>query len=113
MQAQGNRSLTTATSVANLLTGQVYEWIRSPSWVEVGITQSATGLIASVACDSDIVLQDVGETNIPIKATPPVYPDEFLAGFACMPGSRIIVAVRNPTGGTLTLFYIVRITAIG
>jgi hypothetical protein len=113
MQAQGNRSLATLTSVANLLTGQVYEWIRQPSWVEVGITQSATGLIASVACDSDIVLQDVGETNIPIKSTPPVYPDEYLAGFACMPGSRLLLAVRNPTAGTLTLFYAVRITPLG
>ena len=112
MEARGNRSLLTLTSVANLLTGQIYEWIRQPSWIEVGLTQSATGLIASVACDSDVVLQDVGETNIIIKATPPVYPDEFLTGFACMPGSRVIVAVRNPTAGTLTMFYVVRITPL-
>ena len=112
MQAQGTFSLATLVSTANLLTGQVYEWIRQPSWIEVGLVQSATGLIASVSCDSDIVLQDVGQTNIPIKATPPVYPDEFLAGFACMPGSRIIIAVRNPTAGTLTGFYVVRITAL-
>jgi len=112
MQAQGTFSLLTATSVANLLAGQVYEWLRQPSWVEVGIVQSATGLIASVACDSDIVMQDVGQTNIPIKATPPVYPDEYLAGFACMGGSRIIIALRNPTAGTLTGFYAVRITAL-
>lgn len=112
MQAQGNRSLATLTSVANLLTGQIYEWVRQASWVEIGLTQSATGMIASVSCDSDVVLQDVGETNIPIKSTPPVYPDEYLSGFACMPGSRLLIAVRNPTAGTLTLFYTVRITPL-
>jgi hypothetical protein len=112
MQAQGTFSLLTLTSVANIFAGQVYEWMRQASWVEIGLVQSATGLIASVACDSDIVMQDVGQTNIPIKATPPVYPDEYLAGFACMPGSRILVSIRNPTAGTLTGFYAMRITPL-
>jgi len=110
--SQGNRSLLTLTSVANLLTGQIYETVPYNALIEIGITQSATGLIASVACDQDIVLQDIGETNIPIKATPPVYPDEFLPGFVCLAGSKLYIAVRNPTGGTLTLFYVVRMTAV-
>jgi hypothetical protein len=110
--AQGNRSLATLTSVANLLTGQVYETIPYDAFIEVGLTQSATGMIMSIACDSDIVVQDVGETNIPIKSTPPAYPDEFMPGFYCTAGSKLYLAVRNPTGGTLTLFYNVRITQV-
>ncbi len=112
MLARGNRSLTTLTAVANLLTGQVYERIPVDSAIEIGFTQSATGLIFSIACDSDIVLQDVGETNATIKATPPIYPDDFMPAFACAAGSRLFLAVRNPTAGTLTLFYEVRITPI-
>jgi len=110
MIVQGVRSLLTLTSVANLLTGQVYETIPRDAMIEIGLTQSATGLIASIACDSDIVLQDVGETNIIIKATPPAYPDEYQPGFACAAGSKLYIAVRNPTAGTLSVFYSVRIT---
>ena len=110
--ARGNRSLLTLTSVANLLTGQVYETIPYDAFIEVGLTQSATGMIMSVACDSDIILQDVGETNILIKATSPLYPDDFMPGFYCTAGSKLYLAVRNPTAGTLTLFYDVRISQV-
>jgi hypothetical protein len=41
-----------------------------------------------------------------------VYPDDFMPGFVCVGGSKLYIAVRNPTGGTLTGFYSVRITAV-
>ena len=109
---QGTFSLVAAASTPNLLVGQVYETIPYNALVEVGLVQSATGLIAGIACDQDIVLQDVGQTNIPIKATPSVYPDEYLPGFVCLGGSKLYISLRNPTGGTLTGFYNVRITAV-
>jgi len=109
---QGNRSLATLTSVANLLTGQVFETIPYNALVEIAVVQSATGLIVGINCDSDVVLQDVGETNILIKTTFPVYPDDFMPGFVCLAGSKLYISVRNPTAGTLTLFYAVRITAV-
>jgi len=111
-EMRGTISLATLVSTANLLTGQVYEFIPYDALVEIGVVQSATGLIMSISCDQDVVVQDVGQTNIPIKATPPVYPDEYMPGFACMAGSRLYIAVRNPTGGTLTGFYSVRITQL-
>jgi len=112
MIAQGTFSLLTLTSIANLLTGQIFERIPYDAIIEVGVVQSATGCIMSVACDTDIVLQDIGQVNIPIKATPPVYPDDFMPGFACEAGSRLFVAIRNPTAGTLTGFWAVRINAV-
>jgi hypothetical protein len=109
---QGTLSLLTLTADPNLLTGQIYETVPYNALIEIGVVQSATGLIMSISCDQDIVLQDVGQTNIPIKATPPVYPDDFLPGFVCLAGSKLYIAVRNPTAGTLTGFYSVRITAV-
>ncbi len=112
MLMRGTFSLLTLTSNANILSGQVYEWIPYDAQIEVGLVQSATGLIASINCDSDVVLQDVGQTNIPIKATPPVYPDEFMPPFACVAGSHLFIALRNPTAGTLSGFYEVRINPV-
>jgi len=111
-EMRGTLSLATLISNPSLLTGQVYEFMPYDAFVEIGIVQSATGLIMSISCDTDVVVQDVGQTNIPIKATPPVYPDDFMPGFSCMRGSRVFLAVRNPTGGTLTGFYSVRITPL-
>jgi len=111
-EMRGTLSLLTLVSTPNVLTGQVYEFIPYDALIEIGIVQSATGLIMSISCDTDVVVQDIGQTNIPIKATPPVYPDDFMPGFACMGGSRIFLAVRNPTAGTLTGFYSVRITPL-
>jgi hypothetical protein len=111
-EARGTLSLATTVSTPNLLAGQVYEFLPYDAFVEIGIVQSATGLIMSIACDTDIVVQDIGQTNIPIKATPPVYPDDFMPGFSCMAGSRLFIAVRNPTAGTLTGFYSVRISPL-
>jgi hypothetical protein len=110
--AYGQRALLTLTSVANLLTGQVYENIPEDSLIEIGLTQSATGLIAGIACDSDIVLQDIGESNILVKTTAPIYPDDFNFNFVCVGGSRLFIAIRNPTAGTLTVFYGVRINPV-
>jgi len=107
---QGQRAILTVTSVANLLSGQVYEFIGEDSLVEIGMSQNVTGLIASVSCDNNIAMQDVGESNIVVKATAPIYPDDMFISFECVAGSRLIIAVRNPTGGTITVMYAGRIT---
>jgi hypothetical protein len=109
---QGTFSLLTLTSTPNVFAGQVYEYIPYNALVEIGVVQSATGCIMSIACDTDIVVQDVGQVNIPIKSTPPVYPDDFQPGFACAGGSRLFLAIRNPTAGTLTGFYSARISPL-
>lgn len=111
-EMRGTISLATLASTPNLLSGQVYEFMPYDALVEIGVCQSATGLIMGIACDTDVVVQDVGQTNIPIKSTPPVYPDEYMPGFACAGGSRVFLSVRNPTAGTLTGFYSVRITQL-
>jgi len=117
----GRRIITTAAPtnfVPNLLTGQIFETIPYDAFVEIALLQAtaaaapATGLIAQVACDSDIVLQDVNEVNLTIKATAPVYPDDYLINLTCVMGSRLFLQVRNNSIGDIVCFYAVRITPV-
>lgn len=108
----GQRSIAAGATVANLISGQVYEFIPDDSMVEIGMVQTVTGLIASVSCDQNIALQDVGESNLLVKATSPVYPDDYALEFECVAGSRLLLAVRNPTGGAIVVFYAGKVTPI-
>lgn len=117
-QVSGRRSLLTNAFVANLLTGQIFENIPYDAQIEIALLSltaaaaPATGLIAQVACDGDIVLQDINESNLLIKATAPIYPDDYAISLVCTAGSRLFLQVRNNSIGTLECFYAVRIQPV-
>jgi hypothetical protein len=118
-QVQGRRSLAAAVFIPNLLTGQIFENIPYNAQVEIGLCQAAVdgtpalGLIAQVACDGDIVLQDINEQNIAIKSTAPIWPDDYTIQLACLMGSRLFIQVRNNSAATTHIcFYGVRISPL-
>jgi hypothetical protein len=118
-QVSGRRSLTAAQFTANLLTGQIFENIPYDAQVDIALNQAAVdgtpalGLIAQVACDGDIVLQDVNEQNVQIKATAPIWPDDYTIQLACVAGSRLFIQVRNNSAATTHIcFYAVRISPL-
>jgi hypothetical protein len=49
------------------------------------------------------------ESPILIRTTMPVIPDDFYYTMALAPGDRIVVRVRNSTGGALTARTVVQI----
>ena len=118
-QVSGRRSIAAAVFVPNLLTGQIFENIPYDAQVDIALNQAAVdgtpalGLIAQVACDGDIVLQDVNEQNIQIKATAPIWPDDYTIQLACVAGSRLFIQVRNNSVATTHIcFYAIRISPI-
>jgi hypothetical protein len=117
-QVSGRRSLTASQFVANLLTGQIFENIPYDAQVEIALISAtaaadpATGLIAQISCDGDIVLQDVNEPNLLVKTTAPVYPDDYAIQLACVAGSRLFMQLRNNSIGTIVAFYAVRISPL-
>lgn len=93
----------------NVLAGSAFEYVREPSQVMVGLLASATGLLGSVSSGSDILLeQDSAIDVVRIANQGPIYPDDFVLVDAALPMDRLKIAVRNPTGGPITLFYGVR-----
>jgi hypothetical protein len=118
-QVSGRRSIAAAVFIPNLLTGQIFENIPYNAQVDIGLTQAAVdgtpalGLIVQVACDGDIVLQDVNEQNVQIKATAPIWPDDYTIQLACLAGSRLFLQARNNSAATThILFYAVRISPL-
>lgn len=118
-QVSGRRSLAAGVFTPNLLTGQIFENILYNAQVDIALNQAAVdgtpalGIIAQVACDGDIVLQDVNEQNIQIKATSPIWPDDYNIQFACLAGSRLFIQVRNNSAATThVVFYAVRLSPL-
>jgi hypothetical protein len=100
-------ALLTATSNPNVLSGSTFEYARTRAILSMGLTQSATGMFALFNVGSDIVAE---EFEPPIATVYPIIPDDFYFQDIAEAGDRIVVALRNPTGGTLTGRTIVIIT---
>lgn len=117
-QVSGRRSIAAGGFVANLLTGQIFENIPFDANVEIALISATaaadptTGIIAQIACDGDIVLQDVNEPNLVVKATAPVYPDDYAIQLQCTAMSRLFLQVRNNSIGAIVVFYGVRLQPI-
>lgn len=96
-------------TVDNLISGSAFEIAVRPVMVSLGLTQSATGLVMSITSGSDLILE---EAPIPIKTTYPIIPDEFFFSDVMMPSERLVIRIRNTTGGSLTVRCVVQVNAL-
>lgn len=97
---QAEVALLTATANANIFSGSAFEFSRGRNLLSLGITQSATGLKATIQSGSDVILE---ESDPFVLGTLPIVPDHMFYNDVMENGDRLRVAVRNPTGGTLTV----------
>jgi len=105
------KEVSVAAGVANenILSGSAFEFLRSNAIVSIGLTGSATGLVANIQSGADIVLE---ESALTIKTTFPVIPDEMYYNDVGVQGDRLVIRVRNTSGGALTVRCIVQVTNI-
>jgi len=94
----------------NILSGSAFEFVKEASQVAIGMLASATGLLAGVSSGSDILMEDGSLVDIVRVANQgPVFPDDFILTDYALPMDRLRIAVRNPTAGSITLFYGVKV----
>jgi hypothetical protein len=94
----------------NVLSGSAFEYVREASNVAIGLLASATGLLASVSSGSDILLEDGSAIDVVrIANQGPIFPDDYILTDVALPMDRLRIAVRNPTGGAITLFFGVKV----
>jgi hypothetical protein len=94
----------------NLLSGSAFEFLRAPSFVSIGLTAAATGTFATIQSGSDIVAEEFSPA---IQTRFPIVPDEFYYSDFAAPGDRLVIRVRNPTGGAIIVRCIVQVAPTG
>lgn len=104
---QRELSVAAGATVDNLIAGSAFEFLRSPSLVSIGLTTSATGAFATIQSGSDIVAE---EFTPAVQTRFPIVPDEFYYSDYGAPGDRLVIRLRNPTGGAIVFRTIVQVT---
>jgi len=93
----------------NIFSGSIYEFLPWNASINLGLTGSATGLVATVNTGSDTVQE---ESPVNILTTMPKIPDDMDIQDVAAAGERFVVKVRNTTAGALTLRALAQITPI-
>jgi hypothetical protein len=85
---------------ANVLAGQLYEFVPAGANVTVSVTGSATGLRTTFICGIPLI----NDQAINLQNRFPLVPDDILHA-GQVPGGRMVLTARNTTAGALTYFW--------
>ncbi len=106
---QKETSVAAGASNPNLFTGSAFEYPERNAIVSLGVTAAATGTFVTVQAGGEVILEESAPI---VKTVMPVIPDDFTLNFAAVQGRRLIVAVRNPTGGAVIHRAIAQLTYV-
>jgi len=109
MYIQRQDLILAGTENANVLAGNQFEFSPVRSIIEFGLVASATGLLVDILIGARAVIVGMQPNQANRVA---IYPDDFPTRAGAIAGERIIIRVRNPTAGNLTLFSSVKFTPV-
>lgn len=108
-QMSGSTVIAANATNPNLLTGQLFEFIQTGSLVKFYLNSSAAGLLVSIICGSESLMQEGG---IRFTNTFPSTQDDQIVTSYARPGDRVLVSVRNTTGAAITIFWKVEVQTL-
>jgi hypothetical protein len=106
---QKTDSVATTVTVENALSGSAFEFARTNQLVSIGVVCDTAGCFATITNGSDVLLE---ESEVDVKSTYPVIPDNMYYNDVATQGDRLVIRLRNPTGGTVVFKTVVQITPI-
>lgn len=106
---QKTDTVATTVTLENALSGSAFEFARTNQLVSIGVVCSAADCFATITNGSDIILE---ESEVAVKSTYPVIPDEMYYNDVATQGDRLVIRLRNPTGGSVDFKTVVQITPI-
>lgn len=102
-------SVAAGALLENIFKDSVYEIAARNQVCSVGLTAAATGTFAQLQSGAEIVAEEFAP---PVATVYPVIPDNFFFNDAMAAGDRLVLRVRNPTGGAVIHRGIANITFI-
>lgn len=94
------RAVATLVKVDNILSGKSEEFVTRPSLVSIYATGGGAGMRMSIIAGGQTVVDD---QELPERAAFPIEPDDIVAQFGLTgPSDRLVISLRNTSGGTLT-----------
>ena len=94
----------------NLVAGSAFEYPQQPSQVSLGVNASATGSFVTIYAGARLIAEEFAPF---VGAEFPIIPDQMYINFVILPGERLVITARNPTGGTITFNTMVDMQPIG
>ena len=93
----------------NVVSGSIYEFLPWNAAINMGLNGSATGLVATINSGSDTILE---EAPINVSTAFPIIPDDMFAQDVAAAGERLVIKVRNTTGGALVVRSLIQFTPV-
>ena len=102
---------TPAATTLNLVNGSAFEYPQQPMQVSLGVNAGTAGTFITIYAGSRLIAEEF--TPPVIVTLYPVVPDGFYFNFVILPGERLVVSHRNPTGGPITTQLAIDMQPIG
>ena len=110
MRKQGATTVAAGATSGNVLSGDVIEFPERPSRIRVFAAASAVGLLATIRAGSRTVMS---ESAVSQANRFPLDPDDRVVEDVANQAQRLQLEFRNPTGGSLTVYWAVTSDPIG
>lgn len=95
------QSVAANATVQNVLAGKIGEFLANGGSVVLYATASAVGLNVSLIVGGAVIVDD---QEVSAQNRMPLVPDDFVGAAGGMQSDRVIVRLRNTTGGAITAF---------
>jgi len=106
---QGSVSVAANAVSANVLAGELFEFLSRPSRIAVYV------LGAVIGTNCTFLLGGVSFSNdqaVPNKAGFPIIPDDFFVDAGGFAGERLVLTFRNTTGAAIVVTFKVEVRAV-
>jgi hypothetical protein len=105
-----NTTAVLTATLVNLVAGSQYEYLPNDANVEIGLLGDVTGGLVTIISGSDLLAQEGAMPFLAGLGNYPKYPDDFHWSDEAAAGDRLTVQVRNPTGGTINVRWVIKLT---
>ena len=105
---QKETAVLTLTTV-DLFSDSAFLYAARNSVVSLAVEASATGTFVTIYSGGRLILEESATKVVSAAGIMPLTDQAFYYNFVAAAGERLTVSVRNPTGGTVTIFAIAQI----